>query len=306
MSIQSILVATDLSPQENHAVLRARQLAREHRASLALVHVPQAGEDPGPGATARLAAAARGAEEDLQRPVRALPLKPRRFEDIAAIARGAGLVVLPHRHERSTAAFFRGQPVVRLLRECSSPVLVARANPSRPDGPVVAAVDFSRHAVALARFAAQFRGEAPLHMFHSIGTRDEIKLRTAEATEHAIREYRRQCLEHAHRRMLFVADALAADGTRAVVKLGRGDAGRQVVLEQKRSGAGLVVIGKKRSSAWEDFFCASVAHNVLSWGTSDVLVVPEAFIEGVAPSGSPPAKRPPPARRLLAAGRSSA
>jgi nucleotide-binding universal stress UspA family protein len=36
--------------------------------------------------------------------------------------------------------------------------------------------------------------------------------------------------------------------------------------------------------AWEDFFCGSVAHRVLSWGSSDVLLVPQDNVPASAPS----------------------
>ena len=55
------------------------------------------------------------------------------------------------------------------------------------------------------------------------------------------------------------------------------------MIQQEDSGADLVVLGKKRSTAWEDFFCGSVAHRVLSWGSSDVLVVPDAYLQATAP-----------------------
>ena len=73
----------------------------------------------------------------------------------------------------------------------------------------------------------------------------------------------------------------AATGLLAVI--GRGDPGRQTVIEQERSDADLVVVGKSSSSAWEDFLCGSVAHRVLSWGSSDVLVVPHAYWHRTAP-----------------------
>jgi len=86
----------------------------------------------------------------------------------SSCGRSPELLVLPHRRERSTAAFFRGQPVMRLLRCCRCPVLVTRA--ARP----------------------------------------------------AVR-------------------------------------------------------------AWGDFLCGSVAHRVLSWGSSDVLIVPDAHVGAQAP-----------------------
>ena len=55
------------------------------------------------------------------------------------------------------------------------------------------------------------------------------------------------------------------------------------MIQQEHSGADLVVLGKKGSTAWEDFFCGGVAHRVLSWGSSDVLVVPNAYLQATAP-----------------------
>ena len=43
------------------------------------------------------------------------------------------------------------------------------------------------------------------------------------------------------------------------------------------------MLGKKSSTVWEDFFCGSVVHRVLSWGSSDVLVVPDAYLQATAP-----------------------
>jgi len=71
----------------------------------------------------------------------------------------------------------------------------------------------------------------------------------------------------------------------------RGDPGRQVLVQQERSGADLVVVGKRTAGAWADFFCGSVAHRVLSWGTSDVLVVPQAYVEAAKPVAAGPGRR---------------
>ena len=56
--------------------------------------------------------------------------------------------------------------------------------------------------------------------------------------------------------------------------VGRGDPARQAAVQQEYVGAELIVVGKRRRSAVADFFCGSVAQRLLSWSSSDVLVVP--------------------------------
>jgi nucleotide-binding universal stress UspA family protein len=283
MSIRSILAVTDLSEREDMAVRRAAQLAHTHRASVKLMVVPPRGQPMPPAATSRLANAARQLEESLGLRVRTAPVQAGKLEYLIAQARGMDLVVLPHRHERSTAAFFRGQPVLRLLRCCSCPVLVVRQARGVHYERALVAVDFSALSEGLVKMAASFDPPAELQVFHAISTLDETKLRSAEATEHAVRAYRDQCLKHAQQRVVLLTDSLAARSKRVVPVFGHGDPGQQAILQQQRCGADLVVLGKKRSTAWEDFLCGSVAHHVLSWASSDVLVVPEGHLQATAP-----------------------
>ncbi|MBC5784602.1 universal stress protein [Ramlibacter sp. USB13] len=308
MTIQSILVATDLSVQENGAVLRARQLADAHRASMKLMYMPPQGHKPAADATLRLGALAMQLEEDLALRVRTVPVKAHKPEDLVAEARGTHLVVLPHRRERSTAAFFRGQPVVRILRDASCPVLVTRHGGELPYRHILVAVDFSPASEGLVRLAADLDARAALELFHAIDTLGEAKLRSAEATEQAVRAYRERCLRDARQRMLTLTDSYVARRNRLLAALGRGDPGRQTVIQQEHSEADLVVVGKRRSSAWEDFFCGSVAHRVLSWGSSDVLVVPHGFVPATAPAAAQRMRgtHPQPALRMQPAGRRNA
>jgi nucleotide-binding universal stress UspA family protein len=250
MTIKSILVVTDLSAHEGIAVQRASQLADAHRANIKFVY---------------------------------LPARANTLEEVVAQARGMDLLVLPHRRDRSTAAFFRGQAVSRLLRCCRCPVLVTREMPDSHYRRILVAVDFSPASEALVKLAANLDSRAELEIFHAIRTRDEAKLRSAEATEQAVRAYRERCLKHAKDRMLALSDSFDTRRNRFLTNIGRGDPGRQTVIQQEHSGADLVVVGKKTATAWEDFFCGSVAHRVLRWGLSDVLVVPQAYIEATAP-----------------------
>lgn len=282
-NIKSILAVTDLSTRENVAVHRASQLAATHRASVKLMYVPARGQPVLPAAASRLASAARRIEDSLELRVSTAPVQFAKLEDVVAETRGADLVVLPHRHERSTAAFFCGQPVLSLLRRCNRPVLVVRQARTAPYARVLVAVDFSAASEALVKLAASFDSGAALEIFHAVSTLDESKLRSAEAPEHAVRAYRERCLRHAQNRIVSLTDSFDARRNRVLTTIGRGDPGRQAVIQQEHSGADLVVLGKKRSTAWEDFFRGSVAHRVLSWGSSDVLVVPDAYLLATAP-----------------------
>jgi len=283
MNIQTILVATDLSASENIALQRACRLAETHRATVKLMYLPPRGQEAPSAARARLATAARQLEESLGLSVRTVPVKGHRLEDFISQARGMDLVVLPHRRERSTAAFFRGQPVLRILRECSSPVRVARQTHGEHYRRILVAVDFSPQSEALVKIAAGLDPRAELELFHAIGTREEARLRSTEATEQAVRTYRERCLRDARERMVTLTDSFDARRNRLFTLIGRGDPGRQAVIQQERSDADLVVLGKGRTSAWADFFCGSVAHRVLSWGSSDVLLVPQGDVQASAP-----------------------
>jgi nucleotide-binding universal stress UspA family protein len=284
MKIRSILVATDLSVQENLAVRRACRLADAHRATVNLMYMPQHGQDVASQAATRLADIRRRIEDQAGLRVRAVPVKAKPdAEDLVAAARGVDLVVLPHRRERSTAAFFRGQPVLRLLRRCDCPVLIARRHEREHYARILVATDLSPRAEALLELATHLDPRAQLQVFHAASTLGEARLRSAEATEQAVRAYRRRVQRDAEDRMRALAGRFERHGNVLSTVIGRGDPGWQAVLQQERSDAELVVIGKTRASAWEDFLCGSAAHRVLSWGRGDVLVVPMPYAPATAP-----------------------
>src|SRR6185369_3457359 len=103
------------------------------------------------------------------------------------------------------------------------------------------------------KLAATFDSSAELEIFHAISTLDESKLRSAEAHEHMVRAYRERCLKQAQERMVSFSDSFDTRRNRVLTTIGRGDPARQAVIQQEDSGADLVVLGKKRSTASEDF-----------------------------------------------------
>lgn len=290
MPIKSILAATDFSPHENTAVTRALQLAQAHHATLKLVHLPSPSQGTVPDARAHLTAMARQAEAEHLLNVEVLPAKVDTFEGLAAKAQGIDLIVLPCRQERSLATFFRGQPVVRLLRECDVPVLVTRTEPDKSYTRMVVAVDFSPHSVVLTEWAGRLQPQAELRLFHAIGTADEAKLLFAGATRHAITAHRERCLAHARMKMLALTSHFNGDRSRLLTQIGRGDPARQAITQQERSGAHLIVVGMAQASSCQRFLSSSVAQRILCWGRSDVLIVPHTDSTDSARAGSRPTK----------------
>lgn len=241
MRLRSILVVSDLSAQESMAMQRAAQLAGAHGADLQ--RVPWSRVD--------------------------------KLEDLAAEAKDMDLVVLPHRRDLSIAAFFRGQTVARLLRLGACPVLVVR----QPHGPryrrALVAVDFSPASAGLVEHAMRLDRGTELEILHAVSTVEEARLRSAEATEQAVRAYSAQRLRRAETWMLALTAAFDTRARRLAGTIVRGAPGRQIVQRQEHAGADLVVVGRTIKTAWQDFFRGSVSHHVLAWGSSDVLVVPQ-------------------------------
>lgn len=278
MNIKTILAITDLSLQENHALRRAARLARAHRAMLRLAYASQEGIAAWRHPAARLAETARELEGHFGLRVDTAPVQTGKLEEVVAGGQLADLVVVPHRRERSTAAFFRGQPVARLLRRVEVPVLVARRAVDRDWRRVLAGVDFSAESNAVARYAALVQKQTELELFHAIGLRDETRLRSAEAPEHAVAAFRKGRLASVQRKLDDLSRTLHGGGQRFGHAVGHGDAGNQLVMRQRQAQADLVVVGKQRSGCWEDFLRSSVAHKVLSWSSSDVLIVPYDYV----------------------------
>jgi nucleotide-binding universal stress UspA family protein len=140
MHLKSILVLVDFGDADAAALRRAGQLATTHRATLRLLHAPRA-DAPPHDASRRLLAVARQLQERTGARVKTVPAPARTLRHAAAEARWSDLVVLAARQERSIAAFFLGQPLQRLLRQCTCPLLLVRSDAAQPYERVLAAGD---------------------------------------------------------------------------------------------------------------------------------------------------------------------
>ena len=117
----------------------------------------------------------------------------------------------------------------------------------------------------------------------------------------AIAAYRKQCLRYAQDRMFWLTDSYDARRNRVLSSIRRGSPARQVQVQQERSGAELIVVGKHPASAVSDFLFGSTAQRVLRESKADVLVVPHVFQKGKSANAQTrPASQPSAVRRLRA------
>jgi nucleotide-binding universal stress UspA family protein len=277
MTPHCILAVTDFSAQGDNALSRAAHLCTQNGATLRLIYLAYPGEPPPPDAGCRLAhhAAQLGQRHDISaRPVSRIALT---LEDVIPEARCADLLVWGTAPVRGIRSFFMGQPVEGMLRKCQRPILVVRNPAEGPYRSLVVAVDFSDASRGLVELGFALNGDAEVELFHAVATANEGKLRYAEVSEHAIKAYREECRRYAQDRMFWLTDSYDARRNRVLSTIRYGNPARQVVVQQQRSGAELIVVGKHPSSAAVDFFFESVAQSVLRESTGDVLVVPHDY-----------------------------
>lgn len=277
MSPHSILAVTDFSAHGDSALSRAAQLCAEHGAPLKLIYLAYPGEPPPPDAGCRLAHHALQLGQHHGIRVDSLTRIALTAEDILPVARCADLLVWGTAPVRGIRSFFLGQPMEGMLRKCRRPVLVVREPARGPYRSMVVAVDFSEASRGLIELGFALSKDAQVELFHAMGTANEGKLRYAEVSEQAIKAYREECQRYAQDRMFWLTDSYDARRNRVMSVIRHGSPARQVAVQQQRSGADLVVVGKHPSSAAVDFLFESVAKGVLRHSTSDVLVVPHGY-----------------------------
>lgn len=182
MPLKSILVLVDFGSADAAALHRAGQLAAAHRATLRLLHAPPGGVPPPTDVARRLANAGRQLQERTGARVKTVSAPARTLSQVAAEAKWSDLVVVGDRYERSVAAFFLGQPVQRLLRHCTCPLLVVRSSATGQYERVLVRSDLPAAGVA-ARVAASLAPQAVLELVETIpAARREAAAATLGAT----------------------------------------------------------------------------------------------------------------------------
>lgn len=256
MPLKSILVLVDFGAAEAVALQRAGQLAAAHRATLRLLHAPRGDAPPPPDAARRLARAGRQLQEDTGARVKTVPAPARTLAQVAAEARWSDLVVVADRRERSLAAILLGQPVQRLARRCTCPLLVVRSSGEWPYERVVVRRDAVAAGVTV-RVAAALAPRAQVELVEAVATGrraawDGIDARqeSRELLAVGIRRtpawiaWLASCVPSVWRDR--AGDLLLVPGDCAPA--GRSPAARRLLRDQERCRRGASALSSKRSS----------------------------------------------------------
>lgn len=274
MNIKSIIAITDFSSGSEAALMRAALLAKQHGAGLCLAYRRGTRAAMVAEPTALLGLRARQIGRRFGTEVLVSSGMELSAESIRSLTEDQDLLVVHSFDEGMVARMLKMTAVDKALRDSQCPVLFVRGGGHTAYQRVVAAVDFSELSRQAVTVGAALTGEAFVELFHVVSVRDETKLRSAEVSTAALFAYRGHVLRRAGKSMAELTRELALPEGRTATFIGRGDPARQAVVRQKAVHAGLVIVGRRRQSVLVDVVAGSVAHHVLRWGTSDVLVVP--------------------------------
>ena len=285
--IRTVVAASDFSFSAHRAARRAGVLAKEHGASLHLLHVidsspVQALMRRSPAldvdsplrldaerALAALAAdivAAGGVVNDR------LLREGRVMDEILAVAASSDLMVLGPRGVNPIRDFIIGSTAERMARRVECPLLVAKQDPQIPYENVLVPVDFSDYSAPTLRFAAAVAPDATLHVLHALDSALIGSLRSAGVSDEGIAAYSDELQRAANAEMVELTAGLSG---RAVFKtVETGDARVLIKERAAASRCTLIVMGKQGRSLLSEHILGSVTRLVLERATCDVAVVP--------------------------------
>jgi nucleotide-binding universal stress UspA family protein len=278
-----VLVITDLAPASTNAVWRAALIAREHGASLRLLHV---------GDERRRMAQVHKALEEIRKQVHARvgielnaeiaegDLLPKAF----SAARSAGLLVIGPRRSNPLREWISGTQAERLIRLCRIPTLVVKrpATPGRDEalgspaepgryGRVLVSVDLRPEAVDLIASAMSFSRDPQTQIFHALGAGSDHRSNAAGSLVSRLND---TAMQRAQSTLTELIRSSGAQKLGAVSAIAFGHAANCVLARERATGAELVVIGKRRRGLLADFILGGVTQQVLAGSHADVLVVP--------------------------------
>lgn len=281
--MKQIAVATDFSTRSDRALRRAVLLARQHNASLSLVHIVDNDRPE------HLVRAQRHAAEELLEQTAATITREDGVPASIALTAGdapagilaaadeveADLIILgPHR--RKLRDIFAGTTAGRTVRESHRPVLMANAPPAQSYRRILLALDLddvSRAAVETSRRLGLLDGPEviALHLFGApaVGLMDRTMEAQAAINLYVAEEQERVSDEFAS----FVSETGLQTG-RQVLHPNHSSTASGILANAAEHDADLVVVGTSQPGAVDRFLIGSTANEVLLGAQQDVLVVP--------------------------------
>jgi nucleotide-binding universal stress UspA family protein len=274
MHFKTILAITDLSVRGNQAVDRATLVAENCGAALRLMYVPAYGNPPCRDHARRLLDLSNHVAKKSGLSVQAILRPGVSLEDVALEAYRADLVVRSYRAEHSVSSFVYGAWHEQFMRLCPRAVLLTRLNGRRPYERVLVAVALKDTCRQLVHIACDIEDRADVELFHAISTADVAKLWMTDASWNVIDKHRERQSADVEKQITALLEATASNGKSMTYAMSWGDLGHQALQHQDGRSAGLIVIGKKRRSAFLALVSKSVSTRVLAKSSGDVLIVP--------------------------------
>ncbi len=292
MSLNQLLVATDLSSSSLHAVDRGFFIASKGGAKYAVLHA--LGLDAlaplrdylGGDASAVSQRISDAVHVELTRiledPLRNLGVSAH-LELVAATAAravpdyadaiDADLILVGAHGKGFLQRFLIGSTVSRLLRTSKRPVLVVKEPCRAPYRRILVAMDFSLASVRAIQLAKEVGADADLILLHVFDVPFEGKLQIAGVSDDVIHRYRIEARERALKQLHNTAKMAEVSVKDYEALVRHGDANRQILTEEEVLDCDLIVMGKHGTNVTEEFLLGSVTKQVLAESRSDVLVV---------------------------------
>lgn len=289
-SLQTLLVATDLSAPSRHAAQRAAMLAQQAGARLELVHVLERGaldelrrlfDDDGETAQGRVREQAREALSQLTSEVGETLgvsagqhlLEGAVLDCIGMQAEllNAALLIIGARGASGMRAWLLGATAERLLGLTRRPILLVRQAPREPYRKVIVAVDCSPWSMQSIRLAQAVAPSARLILLHAYDVPFEGKMRLAGVDDDMIKRYAAKEHQQVFLRLKQSAReaGIPASWQQQVI---HGDAAAVILQQEEEEGADLIVLGKHGVGMVEELLLGSVTKHVLAEARCDTLV----------------------------------
>jgi nucleotide-binding universal stress UspA family protein len=287
--IQSILAATDFSPDSHHAAERAGMLGAAmalqrgvllhvlERTWLDTVkHFMSSSADVEQGIIDDASRSLAGLVEEV-RQLSGFFLEPQvrtgnTLDTIVEAASHFDLLVLGAHGCHPIRALALGTTSQRLLSKVRQPVLVVKRKAERPYQRVLVATDFSPNSRQGLQYGQIVAPQALIYLVHVFEPLFERKMISAGASDEVVEEYRIEAHREAEAEMTRFIDEVGADCRKLVRLVEHGHAPGKLPEIAHKWAPDLIIVGKHGRSRVEEFLLGSVTLHILAQSRCDVLV----------------------------------
>jgi nucleotide-binding universal stress UspA family protein len=289
MALNRIVCATDFSADATNALHRSVILAKEHQATLEVLHVVSRESldalqewvreplDFG----ARLIQTVR---EELERcavdaareagvAIETSVVVGDVTESIMSGCAAADLLVLGAHGTNPLKDAMIGTTAERIAGKLPNPMLIVRASPQRPYRNVLVAVDLLPGSQEVLDATLQFAGGALLTAIHAFDVPFEGMLQRSGVSQAVIDEHRSRAQREAVEQIAALSHSVAGDGSRFSPFVERGHPAVSIIERSRKDGTDLVVILKRARSRPEALVLGSVTRHVIADVETDVLLL---------------------------------